>query len=444
VSFPHEERLREPYPGSRGAAVSAVVLLSFPVALAAAWRPVELLAAVSVLVLVAVTIARVDLVLLLLLALFPLEGALAASESTLSPTKALGALCVGSFLLNAFMTRRRLLFETSQALVLLLLAFVVVSAAQAADATAATTVTLRYASFVFLFLILTQLAANDGRFQRRIAWTLTAASAVAGVLAIRNFVGGEEYLATLPYGDANDTAYFLATTLPLAFWLLAGPATSRPLVLVLIGAIGAAVLLSFSRGALVGLAAGAIWHVLSHRRHIPILLVGALVGLVVAGGFARSNPEQVETGFELKSKAASENVESRLETWRAAARVASTHPIGIGPGNFESSYFEATGRPPSTTTPFVVHNTYLDVAAELGVAAVALFLAYLALTFRRLINAQRQRLGPPGLASALATSLVIAIVGGMFISAQYNASLWVIGALATAIWAERRATSDGA
>jgi putative inorganic carbon (HCO3(-)) transporter len=443
VSFP-AGRLREPDTGSAAAATAALILLSIPVALAAAWRPIDLLAAIGALVLVAVTVLRVDIVLLILLALAPLEGALAASENTLSPTKIIGLLCIASFVLNAFLTRRRLIFDASQALVLGLLAIVVLSAAQARDTSAATSVTLRYASFIFVFLVVTQLAVNDHRFQRRIAWTLTAASAVAGLLAIRNFIGGEEYLASLPYGNANETAFFLATTMPLSFWLLSDRAVLRPVVLVLIGMIGAAVLLSFSRGALLGLAVGAVWHALTHRRHIPILLVGALVGVLVAGSFARSNPEQVETGFELKSKAASENVESRLETWSAAARLATSHPVGIGPGNFESFYYEAIGRPPSTETALVVHNTYLDIAAELGVVAVTLFLAYLGLTFRRLIDAHRQHRGPPGFASALTTSLVIALTGGIFISAQYSAPFWVIGALATAMWAERRASSDRA
>jgi putative inorganic carbon (hco3(-)) transporter len=444
VSLP-QERVAEPSAGFPAAAVAVLVLLSIPLALAAAWRPIDLLVVVVALTVIGASIYRTDVAVFLLLALAPLEGAFAASESAeLSPTKAVGLLCVGSFMLNAFATRRRLLLDSSHAIVFALLAFAVVSATQARDATAAISVTLRYASFVALFVIVSQLAAEDHRFQRRVAWVLTAASAVAGLLAIQNFIGGDEYLATLPYSDANETAYFLATTMPLAFWLLAGRASFRPIVFIMIGTIGAAVLLSFSRGALVGLAVGAIWHAFTHRRHVPILVVGVLVGLVVAVGFARSDPRQVETGFELKSQAASENVESRLENWEAAGRLAATHPIGVGPGNFQAYYFEATGRPPSTTGSLVVHNTYLEIAAELGVVAMGLFVAYLVMTFRRLAGAQRQRLGPPDLASALTTSLVVAIVGGLFISEQYNAPFWVIGAFATAIWAERHAGRDRA
>jgi putative inorganic carbon (HCO3(-)) transporter len=436
MSLP-EERMVGTEPGFPTAAAAALILLSAPLALATAWRPAELLIALVVVALIVVSLLRVDLAVLLLLALAPLEGAFAASQNTFSPTKVIGVLCLGSFVVNALATRRRVSLNATHVLVLVLVGLVSISATQARETAEATSVTLRYISFAALFFILTQLCVNDHRLQRRIAWVLTVASAVAGLLAIRNFLGGDAYLAALPFINASDTAFFLASVLPLSFWLLSAHVSLRPIVLLSIGLIGAAILLSFSRGALLGVAVGAIWHAFNHRRHLPILFVGALVGLIVAVGFARTNPEQVETGFELKSQVADENVASRLEIWKGAVRLAVTHPIGVGPGNFESYFFEATRRPPSATGSLVVHNTYLDIAAEVGLVAMGLFLAYLVLTFRRLLAARREQLGPPEFASALTTSLVIALVAGFFISEQYSAPFWLIGALAVAIWSER-------
>jgi hypothetical protein len=69
-----------------------------------------------------------------------------------------------------------------------------------------------------------------------------------------------------------------------------------------------------------------------------------------------------------------------------------------------------------------------------------LFLAYLALAFSRLGECVRAAVGPPGLASVVRTSLVIACVGSLTLSEQYFPQFWLFGGLAAALWAERRLT----
>jgi len=76
-------------------------------------------------------------------------------------------------------------------------------------------------------------------------------------------------------------------------------------------------------------------------------------------------------------------------------------------------------------------------AAELGVGGFLLFLAYLAIAFQRLTVARREELGPPGLASAARTSLIVAAVAALTLSEQYFAPFWLLGALGTALWGER-------
>ena len=231
------------------------------------------------------------------------------------------------------------MLDRSHAIVFLLLAIVLASTVQADEIPAAASTAVRYAAFVAMFVIVSQLL-GDRVLQRRLAWTLSLAAAAAGLLAVYNFLGTHETLVAKPtYGDPNDLAFVLATTLPLTFWLLGESRYLRPLVLALIGAIGASIVLTFSRGALVGLAAAALWHFFTERRHVPILLVGLLIGAAGAATLIQSSPDRFEVGFEAKQSVAEENVQTRLDAWRAAARLAGEHPfLGVGPGNFKTQY----------------------------------------------------------------------------------------------------------
>jgi len=201
--------------------------------------------------------------------------------------------------------------------------------------------------------------------------------------------------------------------------------------------MSASIVLSFSRGALVGLAAALVWHVLTERRGQTFLLLGAvLVAVATTYLLIQLNPEQVQTGFQNKRNVASANVDTRLDAWSAAARLGSEHPFGVGPGNFRFHYLQETGRPPGSWNIGVVHNAYLDVAAEVGPFAMVLFILYLISVFVRAGIARGRANGPPGLATAVRTALVVACVSACFLSEQYYAPFWLLGALATAMWRE--------
>jgi O-antigen ligase len=239
-------------------------------------------------------------------------------------------------------------------------------------------------------------------------------------------------------GDSNDLAFILATTLPLTFWLLRTKGTlARIAVLAMVAALSLGVLLSLSRGALLALAVGGVFHAATERRHIPVLLFGGAVTLAVALFVAGSAADRIDEGLAVKSHIADENVETRLDAWKAAVELATDRPIlGVGPNNFGFYYFEKTGRPPGTFGLRVVHDAYLDVAAELGFTGLILFGSYLAITFSRATTAVRRRFGPPGLASAVRTAMVVAMVAALTLSEQYFPPFWVLGALATILFLE--------
>lgn len=378
---------------------------------------------------------RVEIALLVLVAVGPLEAAY--RPSGISLTKVAGALAFASFAFHALVTRRRLVFDGTHILVLLLLAVSLISTVNAHDQEAASTTVIRYTSFVAMFFVISQFG-DDHNLLRRIVWVLTLASAGASYFALANLFSGRSLLAGLPYANENDVAFTLATTLPLALWLVRERGVKRLVALASSATILSAIVLTFSRGAFVGLAAAAVWKVVAERRHVGAFLFGGLAALATVLVLVNLHSSQVHRASLAKQKVAQENIQSRLDAWSGAARLAADHPLlGVGPGNFQSYFFRATDRPSGTLLLTQVHNTYLDVASELGVIALILFVSFVVMSFSHAVQAERHSLGPPGLASALATALIVAAVSGSFISAQYSAPFWLLGALTAALWSQR-------
>ena len=415
-------------------------LLAIPllgVVLFATASPVEMLLALTALAFAVVLLFRIELALLVLIAAGSLEEAFVLSSNPqLTMTKVAGAICFASFARYALTSRRPLLFDRSHAVVIGILLIALASTVQAFDTSIAVTTTTRYASFVALYVIVSQFVGAH-RLQRQIAWVLTITAAVAAIIALRSYFIGDTVVATLPEANPSDFAFILATTLPLSFWLLEDAPRWRVPLFAAIGLIASASVLSLSRGTMVGLAAGLAWMVLVDRRHVRLVLVGGVLALAVALLVIRSDPSRFETALLYKQKVADYNVTTRYDAWNAAAELAVENPLlGVGPGNFRFYYNEQTGRPVGTHNLYVAHNAYLDVAAELGLLAMILFLLYLGMMMSRLTVAARRGYGLPGYALALRVSLLVAIVSAIFVSEQYYAPFWLLGGLATAVWAE--------
>lgn len=434
---------RGPTTGLAALAAAALVIV-VATSLLVGRSPTLVLTAVAVAVVVGISVARPSVALLLLIGVGPLESALpVAATATLTPVKAAGALCFACFALDAVAHRRALRFDWTHGLLALLLAVALVSTLGARSTGAALTTTLRYASFVGLYFVATQVA--NRKLAVQITWVASAAAAVAAALAIRRFVVGDVNLAAPLNGDPNDLAFILATTIPLTSWLLRTKGAARLAVVAMLVVTCLGVLLSLSRGALLALSVAGVWHAATNRRHIPVLLFGVVVTGAVALLASGTVAPRVQAGLELKGHVAQRNVETRLDAWRAAVELTAERPVdGVGPGNFGLHYLEATGRPPGTEALGVVHNAYLDVAAELGVTGLVLFVSYLAIAFCRAGIVIRRNTELRGLAAAVRTAMVVALVAAITLSEQYYPPFWVLGALATVLWLDHDDGQGGA
>jgi O-antigen ligase len=124
------------------------------------------------------------------------------------------------------------------------------------------------------------------------------------------------------------------------------------------------------------------------------------------------------------------NVDSRLVRWQAALRMLAEHPVlGVGPGGFRREYVDVSRMAELDQPSPVAHSMYLEVAAELGVVGLLLFVGIITVA---LVSSQRAvRLGADrSTAAAIQASLLAMLVAAAFLSEQYYMSLWAVIAIA--------------
>jgi O-antigen ligase len=298
-----------------------------------------------------------------------------------------------------------------------------------------------------LFLVFLVFSAiSQRRDLRFFCWAYVAGAALTSAVVLSGLAGtaaGADGTATRfggAFGNPNNLA---AVTLPaiglagfMAFasrrvverWLLAG--CGALLVLTCF--------LTQSRGGFVGLGVMCVAAVFyagpARARSVALVLVIVAAGSIYFGTFASSSARQRVTSYSAADST------GRADLWNVAFQMALNHPVqGIGFGNFTvvaPSYLQRTvdiGRSDLFLRPGAtqVHNTYLNVLAELGVVGLLLFMAFLAGVFAIALRATRA-LARAGDAEGelLGRGLVIGAVGMLtayfFFSAQFEKQLWLV------------------
>jgi putative inorganic carbon (HCO3(-)) transporter len=237
-----------------------------------------------------------------------------------------------------------------------------------------------------------------------------------------------------PIGEENFYAQILAVGIPMAMGLFR--LNSRlPVRAIAAGAalaIASGVALTFSRGAVVGLAIALLIAVVLrvvHRRQVLILAAGAIIVVLLFPGLLI----RLAT-LDPTSAAADAAIQGRSTENAAAALAFLDHPIlGVGPGLFPTyyqTYAQTIGVGLHAGTR-EAHNLYLGLAAETGLAGVAAFGCVLFVTFRSLLQARRLQGDPiEPIATALLLSLVIFLTTSLFLHLAYERYFWLLMALA--------------
>ena len=225
------------------------------------------------------------------------------------------------------------------------------------------------------------------------------------------------------FGNPNDMALFLVTIVPVAIALACH---SRRLSgkLFYVGSavlICVAIALTYSRGGFLGLLLGLgffAWKV-NPRRRVPIIIAGCLglgIFLVLVPGYAT---RLISIVFPSLDPVGSSDAR-RGELFRSLY-VAIRHPLlGIGMGNYA---------PEMSYRGLVTHNSYTQVAAEMGMAALFFYTMFIINPLKKLGQVARETFVTRAnsdfyyLAVGLQASLLGYMVSSFFASVAY---LWYV------------------
>lgn len=353
--------------------------------------------------------------------------------------------------------------------------------------------TFGFEGVLIYFLLLN--AIRTPKLLRQAIWVLLAAGASLSALTIFQHVTGtyatsyggfaqvgREYLTgqvskprlSGPLGDPNYYAQILVVLAPLGLMLTGGVRSGlrRSLTVSAAGLIVAGVAFTSSRGA--GVAVVLVVLLMAAFRYITgkqLLLIAAGLTLLVSAvpdyrdrvftlvnvaGANEAGPSRHESGTDL-------SVRSRSTEMLAAALVFSDHPVlGVGPDQFPLYYQEYASRiggEVHETNKFgankgeapkrEAHNLFLSIAADLGLAGLAVFLALVFVTARDLVRARRHWILRDRSLANIATGFLLALVAylvtGMFLTLAFERYFWLLLALAgaTAAIAQREMAESG-
>ena len=187
------------------------------------------------------------------------------------------------------------------------------------------------------------------------------------------------------FGNSNDMALFLVTMVPIAIALLLRTQNFASKTVLALTALlmMAAIVVTYSRGGFIGLlvALGFLAWRLGNQRRMEILLAGSLlvVGFLVLapGGYGLRLASIVVPSLDPVGSA-----DARRGELTRSLYVALRHPLlGIGMGNYapEMSYHG-----------LVTHNSFTQVAAEMGIAALYCYTMFIVAPLRKLARIARE------------------------------------------------------
>lgn len=322
-------------------------------------------------------------------------------------------------------------------LVVAFLLFGVISTLWALDATQTRHELSRFLQVAALLLVVYTAGSSRAGF-RTIVQGYLVASVITSIysLAHGGYVGNGR-LATL-----FDPNYFAAALLPalaIAMFVVATADTWRMrwLAAGILGIDLVAFVLTQSRGGIVGLAVALVLAVVLAGRARPRLLTLVLVLVAVSlGYYFVYKPAHI---FQPSARGGLSAASSgRLDEWHVASLMFKAHPLGgVGLGNYTTA--EPAYSTQNVNLQFVsfvlqlkhvAHNTYLQIAAELGLVGLLLFLGVLAVPFRvatkALASVGRRSDSLEFYARGLIAGAGGLVVAYIFLTAEREKQLWLI------------------
>lgn len=283
----------------------------------------------------------------------------------------------------------------------------------------------------------------------RFLWALTALGFGIGLYSIYHyiFVGVVESTGSVDrvlavYHSPNALALFLGRVIPIAGALTLGLLTTRrtsehprfPRALAIFGGVSLALMavtfyLTYSRGAVLGVAAAALVLLFGRSRRSALLILGvlALTGLAAALLIPQ---ERLLAATPLLQ---------RLYVWQAALAIAVDHPLtGVGLDNF-LYYYPRYILPHAVMEPDIshAHNIFLDFWTRLSILGLLVLALLQGVFWRRVQNLLRKPVASYyrwfvlGLAASMVDFLVHGLIDNSYFLIDLAFMFWLTYALVT-------------
>jgi len=294
---------------------------------------------------------------------------------------------------------------------------------------------LSYTSYLVFFFV--TLAVVDS--VQRIRWVVLVALgslAFASLYVLRDWQKYHTVYADFRpgwvVGDPNYFAISVLPFLPIGFLLMQElrPMWQRWFCFGCLAITLAGLMLSASRGGSLGLLASCLFLIAKSKHRLRNLAVIGTLLLV----FVVVSPTSPLHRWQNPTHGDQVSVDTRLALWRGGLRMVQANPIlGVGLDNFKyvvMRYIRPEDELPTEMQQHVAHNSYVEIAAEMGVPALLVFLAILFCTTSSLEDVRRrtQDCGPAlvnQVALGLQAGLIGAAVAIFFVSGHYEKLLWL-------------------
>jgi O-antigen ligase len=246
--------------------------------------------------------------------------------------------------------------------------------------------------------------------------------------AVRQMIRFDARLGTGLY-ESNYFAALLLVVTPLALVLARQARTRAHRVGWLVAALVliASLLLTSSRGGLLGLLVAGMLFAYRRKGMIGVfaLLACIVVGLAVLPTDLGERALATVQGSTAPSSGLESSNRAHTALFWAGLRMINDAPLtGVGPQNFKELSQTYSG----LQQAYIGHNTYVEIAAEMGLPLLTLFVMMLASVFGALKRVSRGGAHDDlaGWAEGLRYGLLGFLVAGAFISAQYEKLLWIV------------------
>ncbi len=302
-----------------------------------------------------------------------------------------------------------------------------------------------------LFFVLLVSQVTSLQKLKSLVWVIclcTLVYSVFGGLVQTENVGGGRLRLVGQMFDPNDTAFLLVSLFPLCLYFVRfdeGMLKRLVAVAAILSAI-AIILQTGSRGGIVGFGAVLLILLLTKAGGIGKGYKWLIVVMLVSTLLFFRDAIDVERYLTLTDLSSDYNVSSqggRLELWQAAIDLSLANPVtGVGVNCFPWAHFLARAAAGESYLQYhAVHNSYLQVSAEIGLIGFGIFVAIIVRSFSTFFRVSRIQVQPErretSEMSALSGFMLLGFAGllvsGFFLSQGYSIYFTLYFGLAAAM-----------